>query len=84
MSKLIPFHLTALMIGALALFTAAIGWSTSRSEEKSLEEITPATQTMVAAIQTNKPSAAPEGGTDYVRGVREYFGRIATARSLGA
>jgi hypothetical protein len=84
MSKLIPFLVTALMIGALALFTAAIGWSTSRSEEKSLDEITPATTLMVVAIESNKPSAAPEGAADYVRGVREYFGRISGVRSLGS
>lgn len=37
-----------------------------------------------AALVHDKPAAAPNGATAYVRGVRDYFGDVTSARVVGA
>jgi hypothetical protein len=75
---------TVAIIAVTLIFSAAVSFSVLKHEATSQAEITGPSQMLVRAIEANEPSAAPEGGADYVRGVREYFGRIREARFLDA
>jgi hypothetical protein len=71
-----------LIVLAITIPTFGFKFITSFAEaEKKVEE---PTRAFARAVEANKPRLAPEGGADYVRGVREYFGRIREARFLDA
>lgn len=75
---------TLLIVVVTLVFSGGVAYSTLSHEAKTQGEITAPSKELAAALQANDPSAAPEGGADYVRGVREVFGRIREARFLDA
>lgn len=75
---------TPLILAVTIIFTLGVGYTVLKEEAQSHAEIAAPSKVLVAALEANDPSAAPPGGRPYVRGVREYFGRIREARFLGA
>lgn len=75
---------TALIIVVTLAFGAAVSFWVLHDEAQSKEEITGPSKVLVAAIDANDPKAAPPGARGYVKGVREHFGRIRSARFLEA
>lgn len=64
------------------LFAAAIGgflWWYEGNEEDAART---ASDQLAAAVMDNDPSAAPDGASDYVAGMREYFGPVKEARTV--
>ena len=66
------------------IFIAVVGLSVTKYEAKSQAQVAGPSKVLVAALDANKPSAAPEGAEGYVKGVREAYGRVRSARFLGA
>jgi hypothetical protein len=60
-------------IGMVALF-----WILRASNERTIH----ASTKFAGALVRNDPGAAPDGGADYVKGVRAYFGGVSSARVI--
>jgi hypothetical protein len=71
----------ASLVGSL-LFAAALGgfiWWYEGNEKDAAQK---ASDQMAAALQENDPSKAPDGASQYVSGVRDYFGPIKDAKTV--
>ena len=71
----------ASLVGSL-LFAAALGgflWWYEGNEKDAAQK---ASDEMSVALQENEPSKAPDGGSDYVSGMRQYFGPIKDAKTV--
>src|SRR4051794_34638165 len=68
------------ILGATAAFMVALGgflfWFLGGEDDAVKKS---ATQ-FAAAVQANDPAAAPEGGREYVEGIRLYFGPVRSAQ----
>jgi hypothetical protein len=64
------------------LFAAGLGawifWYEANEEDAARE----ASDKLAAALVDPRPSAAPDGASDYVRGMRKYFGPIRAAKTV--
>ena len=71
----------ASLVGSL-LFAAALGgflWWYEGNEKDAAQK---ASDEMAVALQENEPSKAPDGASDYVSGMRQYFGPIKDAKTV--
>jgi hypothetical protein len=77
-------RLTFLIVGGTAVFmvvvAVALFWLLGKAEEKARH----ASGRFVTALERNDPRAAPEGGADYVAGIRHYFGPVKRAEVIDA
>jgi hypothetical protein len=77
-------RLTFAIVGGIAALTVVVAvglfWILGKSEKTARDSST----RFAAALVHDAPGAAPPGGRDYVAGVREYFGPVASARVIGA
>ena len=75
---------TALILAVVVIGTGAIAYSHFSAEAKEKAEVTPPSKQLVAALLADDPSAVPAGAEEYVKEVREHFGRVRRARFLEA
>ena len=73
-----------LILAVTVLFGAGVSYYVLKTESENQAEIEAPTRQLARALEAGKPSAAPAGARGYVRGVREYYGRIREARFLDA
>jgi hypothetical protein len=73
-----------LIVGATLTFTAAVAvvclFLLGKEEQTARQSATK----FASALVHDKPAAAPPGATEYVHGVRRYFGPVTSARVVGA
>src|SRR5262245_41646011 len=62
----------------VAVAMVALFWILRKSNEHTIH----AASKFAGALVHNDPSAAPDGGADYVNGVRSYFGGVSSARLI--
>ena len=62
----------------VAVAMVALFWILRASNERTIH----ASTKFATALVNNDPSAAPKGGSDYVKGVRAYFGGVSSARVI--
>lgn len=62
----------------VAIAMVALFWILRKSNEATIH----AANTFATAVVRNDPRAAPDGGGDYVAGVRAYFGPVSAARVI--
>jgi len=62
----------------VAIAMVALFWILRESNKATIE----ASNKFATALVRNDPAAAPEGGGDYVKGVRAYFGPVTGARVI--
>ena len=62
----------------VAVAMVALFWILRKSNEHTIR----ASRQFAVAVMHDDPGAAPDGGADYVRGVRAYFGPVTGARVI--
>ena len=62
----------------VAIAMVALYWILRKSNEHTIH----ASTKFAGALVHNDPGAAPDGGADYVEGVRSYFGAVSSARVI--
>ena len=74
----------ALLAVGIVCFVAIVLLKVAGEEARAKAEIDGPSKVLVAALEANDPSAAPPGSEGYVRGVRQTYGRVRSARYLGS
>ena len=69
------------VVGSI-LFAAAIGGFIFWYEGNEKDAAREASDKFATALVEKKPSAAPDGASDYVKGARKYFGPIKAAKTV--